>query len=111
MPTAAEIRKRAAEKAMAEYKKKSESQKQEMRSKLGGVKLEATPPKDSKKTDEDDEEEPKPKLGSGKRFKKLTGELKSKGAKDPKALAAYIGRKKYGAAKMAKMAAAGRKKG
>lgn len=52
----------------------------------------------------------KPKLGSGGRFKALTKKLASKGAKDPKALAASIGRKKYGATKMAKMAAAGRKK-
>ena len=52
----------------------------------------------------------KPKLGSGGRFKALTKKLAAKGAKDPKALAAAIGRKKYGATKMAKMAAAGRKK-
>lgn len=52
----------------------------------------------------------KPKLGSGKRFKALTGELAEKGAKNPKALSAWIGRKKYGAGKMAKMAAAGRKR-
>lgn len=52
----------------------------------------------------------KPKLGSGGRFKALTKKLAAKGAKDPKALAASIGRKKYGATKMAKMAAAGRKK-
>jgi roadblock/LC7 domain-containing protein len=47
-------------------------------------------------------------LGSGGRFKKLKGELASKGAKDPGALAAYIGRKKYGPKKMADMAARGR---
>jgi len=35
----------------------------------------------------------KPKLGTGKRFKNLTKKLKKKGAKDPKALSAYIGRK------------------
>ena len=52
----------------------------------------------------------KPKLGSGKRFEKTTKALAAKGAKDPKALAAYIGRKKYGAKKMAAMAAAGRRK-
>ena len=52
----------------------------------------------------------KAKLGSGARFKKLTKRLKKKGAKNPKALAAYIGQKKYGKAKMAKMAAAGRKR-
>jgi len=53
----------------------------------------------------------KPKLGSGKRFEQTTKALAAKGVKDPKALAAYIGRKKYGAKKMASMAAAGRKKG
>lgn len=52
----------------------------------------------------------KPKLGSGKRFSQLTTKLSAKGAKNPKALAAWIGRKKYGAAKMAKLSAAGRKK-
>ena len=52
----------------------------------------------------------KAKLGSGKRFKALTKRLKKKGAKNPKALAAYIGRKKYGKAKMAKMSAAGRRR-
>lgn len=51
----------------------------------------------------------KPKLGTGARFKALTKELAKKGARNPKALAAHIGRKKYGAKKMAKMAAHGRK--
>lgn len=51
------------------------------------------------------------KLGSGERFKKLSGKLAQKpGVSDPKALAAFIGRKKYGASKMAKLSAAGRKK-
>lgn len=52
----------------------------------------------------------KPKLGSGARFKSLTKKLAKKGVRDPKALAASIGRKKFGAKKMAKMAAKGRKK-
>jgi hypothetical protein len=53
----------------------------------------------------------KAKLGSGARFKKLKGELaKKKGIRDPGAVAASIGRKKYGAKKMSKMAAKGRKK-
>lgn len=52
----------------------------------------------------------KPKLGSGERFKTLTAKLRAKGARAPKALAAYIGRKKYGAEKMTKMATAGRKR-
>lgn len=50
------------------------------------------------------------KLGSGERFKALTTKLKAKSAKAPKALAAYIGRKKYGVEKMSKMATAGRKR-
>ena len=45
----------------------------------------------------------KPKLGSGIRFKQLTSKLKKKGAKDPKALAAWIGRKKYGPKKFNKL--------
>jgi hypothetical protein len=52
----------------------------------------------------------KPKLGSGARFKKLTSELEKKGAKKPKALAAWIGRRKYGAKKMTTMAVKGRKR-
>tara|TARA_R100000951_G_C2602921_1_gene168744 strand:- start:127 stop:468 length:342 start_codon:yes stop_codon:yes gene_type:complete len=109
--TAADVRKKAAEKAMADYKKKSEAKKQQMSEGLKPKKMEVEDPKKKKSDDDDDDEESKPKLGSGERFKKLSGELKSKGVKDPDALAASIGRKKYGAAKMAKMAAAGRKKG
>tara|TARA_R110000824_G_scaffold284670_1_gene472916 strand:+ start:481 stop:717 length:237 start_codon:yes stop_codon:yes gene_type:complete len=52
----------------------------------------------------------KPKLGTGKRFKQLSSKLKKKGAKDPKALAAWIGRKKYGPKKFAKLSAKGRKR-
>ena len=52
----------------------------------------------------------KPKLGSGARFKALTTKLKKRGAKNPKALAAFIGRKKYGPKKMAAMAKKGRKR-
>lgn len=50
------------------------------------------------------------KLGTGARFKSLTKKLESKGAKNPKALAAWIGAKKYGKKKMTKMAVAGKKK-
>jgi len=50
------------------------------------------------------------KLGSGARFKALSNKLGKEGASNPDALAAYIGRKKYGPAKMAKLSAAGRKK-
>lgn len=54
----------------------------------------------------------KAKLGSGGRFKALTNKLQSEGksAGAAKAIAASIGRKKYGAKKMASMAAKGRKK-
>jgi hypothetical protein len=52
----------------------------------------------------------KAKLGSGKRFKSLKGKLARKGVRNPGALAASIGRKKYGKKKMAAMAAKGRKR-
>lgn len=53
----------------------------------------------------------KPKLGSGERFAKLKSQLESKpGVHDAGALAASIGRKKYGAEKMVQMAKAGKKK-
>ncbi len=48
------------------------------------------------------------KLGGGGRFKKLVKDLTSKGVKDPKALAASIGRKKYGKTKFQEMAAKGK---
>lgn len=51
----------------------------------------------------------KPKLGTGARFKKLETSLSKKGASNPGALAAYIGRKKYGTKKMASMAAKGKR--
>lgn len=50
------------------------------------------------------------KLGSGARFKALEKEAKASGARNPKAVAASMGRKKYGAAKMASLSRAGRKK-
>ncbi len=50
------------------------------------------------------------KLGEGGRFAALQKTLASRGAKNPGALAAYIGRKKYGASKMASLSAKGRKK-
>jgi hypothetical protein len=50
------------------------------------------------------------KLGGGGRFAALKSKLADrKGVSNPGALAAYIGREKYGAAKMASMAAKGRK--
>ncbi len=51
----------------------------------------------------------KPKQGSGGRFKALSDKLAKEGSNDPQALAAKIGRAKYGAAKMAGWAKAGRK--
>ena len=53
----------------------------------------------------------KAKLGTGARFKALKKSLSGqKGVTNPGALAASIGRKKYGARKMAKMAASNRGK-
>lgn len=49
-----------------------------------------------------------PKLGTGKRFANLKGQLAKRGVNNPGALAAYIGRKKFGAKKMAKLSAHGR---
>ena len=51
----------------------------------------------------------KAKLGSGARFKALKKKLANKGASNPGALAAYIGRKKYGAKKFAKLSKGGKK--
>jgi len=45
----------------------------------------------------------KPKLGTGKRFANLENKLAAKGATNPGALAAYIGRKKFGTKKMAQL--------
>ena len=50
-----------------------------------------------------------PKLGSGQRFKVLANKFAHKGIDDPAALAASIGRKKYGSKKMDKMSSSGRK--
>lgn len=47
-------------------------------------------------------------LGEGGRFAALKKKLGAKGASNPGALASFIGRKKYGNAKMAKMSAKGR---
>jgi hypothetical protein len=51
-----------------------------------------------------------PKLGSGKRFKKLANNLARKGIRDPDALAASIGRKKFGNKKMENLAKKGRER-
>jgi hypothetical protein len=51
----------------------------------------------------------KPKLGTGARFKALKGKLaRDPDIRNPGAVAAAIGRKKYGKKKMAKLAARGR---
>ena len=56
-----------------------------------------------------DYKEPKgSKPGDGTRFAALKNALGKKGAKDPGALAAYIGRKKYGNAKFQAMGKAAR---
>lgn len=48
-------------------------------------------------------------LGQGGRFAALEKKVKAGGAKDAAAVAASVGRKKYGAKKMQQMAAKGRK--
>jgi len=53
----------------------------------------------------------KPPLGSGKRFAALKSEIAKKGkVKDPGAVAAAVGRKKYGAKKFQALAAKGKKR-
>ena len=52
----------------------------------------------------------KMRLGGGGRFEKLVGQLEKKGVKDPAALAAAIGRKKYGSKKFQSLAAKGRRR-
>lgn len=49
------------------------------------------------------------KPGEGKRFAALEASARASGARDPGAVAAAIGRKKYGAKRFAAMSAAGRK--
>lgn len=53
---------------------------------------------------------PKAKLGQGGRFAAVAAAAKKTGARDPKAVAASAGVKKYGQKKMSAMAAAGRKR-
>lgn len=50
----------------------------------------------------------KPKLGTGTRFKQLTSKLSRQGVKNPNALAAFIGRKKYGKKRFQQLAAKGK---
>lgn len=51
----------------------------------------------------------KAKLGSGKRFAALKGKLAKRGARNPGALAAWIGRKKYGKRGFARLSRKGRR--
>jgi hypothetical protein len=48
--------------------------------------------------------------GEGRRFAALTKALAARGARNPRALAAWIGRQKYGRRRFAQMAAAGRRR-
>ena len=50
------------------------------------------------------------KVGGGGRFEKLKEHLNKKGIKDPGALAASIGREKYGKKKFQKLASKGKGK-
>lgn len=50
-----------------------------------------------------------PPLGSGERFEGLTNRLSRRGASNPAALAAYIGRKKYGKERFQQLSANARK--
>lgn len=52
----------------------------------------------------------KSKLGSGKRFKEVEDKARASGARDPKAVAAAAGIKKYGAAKMEQLAKKGKER-
>lgn len=54
----------------------------------------------------------KPPLGSGERFAAIKAKIGARGGvRDPGAVAASIGRKKYGKAKFQKLAAKGRRRG
>ena len=52
----------------------------------------------------------KAKLGSGARFKSLSKKLRKKGVRDPDALTASIGRKKFGKKRFQELALAGKKR-
>lgn len=51
----------------------------------------------------------KPRLGGGRRFAALEQQLAGRGARDPKALAAFIGRKRLGKQRFQNLAAKGKK--
>lgn len=52
----------------------------------------------------------KAKLGSGKRFRSVAAKARASGARDPNAVAASAGRRKYGKKRFQKLAAAGRRR-
>lgn len=52
----------------------------------------------------------KPPLGSGERFKDIEAKARASGAKNPAAVAASAGIKKYGKEKMSQLAQKGKKK-
>ena len=52
----------------------------------------------------------KPKLGSGTRFKQVAAKAKASGARDPNAVAAAIGIRKYGKKRMGQLSSAGRRR-
>lgn len=54
--------------------------------------------------------EKKPKLGSGKRFAAIEEKARESGAKNPKAVAAAAGIKKYGVKKMEELAHRGKER-
>lgn len=49
-------------------------------------------------------------VSGGSRFRNLARALRARGVRNPEALAAWIGRRKYGAERFARMAAAGRRR-
>jgi hypothetical protein len=51
----------------------------------------------------------KPELGSGARFAALKAQIAKGGAEDPGAVAAAIGRKKFGQAKMTELSQKGKR--
>lgn len=52
----------------------------------------------------------KARLGTGRRFASLKRKLGRRGARSPGALAAWIGRKRYGTRRFAKLSARGRRR-
>lgn len=51
-----------------------------------------------------------PKIGTGARFRRVAASARRSGARNPNAVAAAAGRKKYGKRRFAKLAAAGRRR-